>query len=145
LDHRPEFFEWQGSEGDCMTRTHKVSWMSSKQVSLCYCYTLAKRSSCSPTDQNPLHVFPQTYIYWPQVIHPFCSHKYWCLVSSTLGWSVARGAGGKHNKMEEVSSTINSYIPGTSLVLLRLVMPYSRHMALQTTTAVSVTHYRFLK
>lgn len=119
--------------------------MSSKQVSLCYCYTLAKRSSCSPTDQNPLHVFPQTYIYWPQVIHPFCSHKYWCLVSSTLGWSVARGAGGKHNKMEEVSSTINSYIPGTSLVLLRLVMPYSRHMALQTTTAVSVTHYRFLK
>jgi hypothetical protein len=77
-----------------------------------------------------------TYI-GPHVIHPFCSHKYWCLVSSMLGWSVARGAGGKHNKVEEVSSTINSYIHGTSFVLLQLVMPYSRHMELGTTRAVS--------
>ena len=91
--------------------------MNSRKVTLCYCYTLAKRSSCSPTGQNPPHVFPQTYIYWPQVIQLFCSYKYWCLVSSRLGWTVARGAGGKH-KMEEVSSTINSYNHGTSLALL---------------------------
>jgi len=62
-----------------------------------------------------------------------------------LGWRVARGAEEKHNKMEEVSSTINSFIHGASMALLRHVMPHSRHMELQTTTAVSATQYRFLK
>jgi hypothetical protein len=47
--------------------------------------------------------------------------------------------------MEEVLSTISSYSHGTSLALLQHEMPYSRHMELQTTTAVSVTHYQFLK
>ena len=118
-------------------------WVQDRSLCVIVIHWLEKQLQSK--DRNPLHVFPQTYIYWPQVIQPFCSHKYWCLVSSMLGWTVARGDGGKHNKMEEVSSTINSYIHGTSLALLQHVMPYSRHMELQTTTAVSVTHYRFLK
>lgn len=122
-----KYHEWVQDRSPCVTVIH---WL---------------REAAAILQIKTLHVFPQTYIYWPQVIQPFCSHKYWCLLSSMLGWTVARGAGRKHNKMEEVSSTMNSYIHGTSLALLRHVMPYSRHMELQTTTAVSVTHYRFLK